>query len=203
MHQLSSILFLSRIRSALGSILAGAAEAEEDAHQAQLLDPCNWKAVHHRLLALIALQRVAAAVTFADDALCRQEMPKEEMQSIQRLRSQAEAAAENLGSLSLQEQECKSIARGDNESFNESSEACPPENAELNTPELKLASMDLENRQKDDQTEDTKVVLKTTEEEGQHLVARADILPHDTVFSEEASLAVVTKSHKKQVAFRH
>ena len=201
---------------------AGAAEAEEDAHQAQLLNARNWKAVHHRVQALIALCRNDAAVALADEALCNSDMPQEEMKSIQRLQSQAKAAArseeaaedlvsggsdlpshERLGSPLSEQPARKSSAKGANSFFKKRSEACLLGNSKQDRPELMLARMQLESGHKDDQSIDRKAVLKTTGEEGQHLVAKADISLHETIFFEEASFAVVTWSHRGQVVVAH
>lgn len=65
-----------------------------------------------------------------------------------------------------------------------------------------LAAMDLRSRQVGHKEKDSKTSLKVTEREGRHLVASAKISQHDAIFCDEASFAVLTKSHRKQVLFK-
>ena len=134
-------------------------------------------------------------MALANEALQEEKMSQVEAASIQKLQLQAKAAAEKLpsdkGAGALLER--LAISSDQQEGSKSSAERMPRE----------IAANVTDHAPKPLQSPDSKTSLEATEDEGRHLVASKNIRRHEKIYSEEASCAVVTKSHRKEVIFKH
>ena len=193
----------------------GTTTALEDSIKALELDPCNWKAVHHQIQALLLLKRPAIAQDVASNALSSLAMPQAETKAILQLQQSAKAAAarepmlpDSLTPSDEPSFSCKTPSKHSpayivfhcHQLMHTKSQSASQASSTISPSDYVKASdgaLLVEAGQRG-----CKARIDESSLEGRHLVAAADISADSDILSEEAQFAVLNRRHRKEVKYR-